>query len=134
MAEYIDFEANVSGNDSDDDVEMTNDDNDNSFIDDEPMFDEQGPSFYDFINQTLDPKKVQQECIEEESKLLQNMEGSNYNFFAEDKFEQKIDDFKGSEKRIQKFKETLINPVGLQNRENALLHAIIYAIRFQKKC
>ena len=40
MAEYIDFEANVSGNDSDNDIEMTNDDNNNnSFIDGEPMFD-----------------------------------------------------------------------------------------------
>ena len=104
MAEYIDFEANVSGNDSDNDIEMTNDDNNNnSFIDDEPMFDEQGLSFYGFINQTLDPKKVQQECIEEESKLLQDMESSNYNFFGEDEFKQKIDNFEGLEKRIEKF-------------------------------
>ena len=62
------------------------------------------------------------------------MESSNYNFFGEDEFKQKIDNFEGLEKRIEKFKKALIKPVGLQNKENSLLYAIIYAIRFQKKC
>ena len=77
MAEYIDFEADASGNSGDEDVIMLNDEQD--FIDDETE-DNEGPSFYGFVNQTLDPKEVLSECVEEQSlfwrksrKLLMNL-------------------------------------------------------------
>ena len=115
-----------------DDVEMTNNnDNDIFFIDDAPI-EKQGPSFYGFVNQKLDPKKVLEECVREESELMEEMEGSNYNFWG-DEFEKKIDEFEGSKKGIKKIEETLVNPVGKQDRENALFYALIYSIRYQRK-
>ena len=109
MAEFIDFKTDVSGIGSDnDDVEMTNNnDNDICFTDVAPI-EEQGPLFYGFVNQKLDPKKVLEGCVREESELMEEMDGSNYNFW-DGKFEEKIDEFEGSKKRIKKFEETLIS-------------------------
>ena len=130
MAEYIDFEADVSGDDFDnDDIEMSNDD-DNYFINDVPI-EEEGSSFYVFVNQKLDPKKVLEECVEGKPKLMENMDGSNYNFWGNE-FEEKIDDFEGSKKRFKKFEENLLNPVDPQTRENSVRYALIYSIRYQK--
>ena len=132
MAEYIDFETDVNGNDSgDDDVVMS--DYDRDFIDDETE-DNEEPSFYGFVNQTLDPKEVLSECAEEQSKLIETMEASNYQYDASFMEEEPkiIDEFDTFEKRIKNFEQTLINPIGEQNRENSLFSALVYAIRYQK--
>ena len=55
MAEYIDFEVSVSNDSSDNDTEMP--DKDNDFIDDR-VIDNEEPSFYGFVNQTLNPRDV----------------------------------------------------------------------------
>ena len=132
MAEYIDFEADVSGNDSgDDDIVMS--DYDRDFIDDETE-DNEEPSLYGFVNQTLDPKEVLSECAEEQSKLIETMEASNYQYDASFMEEEPkiIDEFDAFEKRIKNFEQTLINPIGEQNRENSLFSALVYAIRYKK--
>ena len=131
MAEYIDFEADASGDSGDEDVIMLNDEQD--FIDDETE-DNEGPSFYGFVNQTLDPKEVLSECVEEQSKLIETMETSNYQYdssFSEEE-PKIIDEFDKFEKRIKNFEETLLNPIGKQNRENSLFSALVYCIRYQK--
>ena len=102
MAEYIDFEADTSGDSGDEDVIMLNDEQD--FIDDETE-DNEGPSFYGFVNQTLHPKEVLSECVEEQSKLIETMETSNYQYdssFLEEE-PKIIDEFEKFEKRIKNF-------------------------------
>ena len=131
MAEYIDFEADAGGDSGDEDVIMLNDEQD--FIDDETE-DNEGPSFYGFVNQTLDPKEVLSECVEEQSKLIETMETSNYQYdssFLEEE-PKIIDEFDKFEKRIKNFEETLLNPIGKQNKENSLFSALVYCISYQK--
>ena len=61
------------------------------------------------------------------------MEASNYHGDEEYcELSENIDEFPDSAKKIQKFEETLINPVGEQTRENSCLYSILYAIRYQK--
>ena len=129
MAEYIDFETNASGDSGDEDVIMLNDEQD--FIDDETE-DNEGPSFYGLVNQTLDPKEVLSECVEEQSKLIETMEASNYDSSFLEEEPKIIDEFEKFEKRIKNFEETLLNPIGEQNRENSLFSALVYCIRYQK--
>ena len=62
MDDYIDFEAEASGDSREEDVEML--DEGKGFIDDETIDDEE-PSFYGFFNQTLDPREVLAECVAE---------------------------------------------------------------------
>ena len=77
MAEDIDFEADASGDSVEEDVIMT--DEDENFINDEIRDDEES-SFYGFVNQTLDPREVLAECTAEQSELIETMEASNYQF------------------------------------------------------
>ena len=135
MAEYIDFEADDSGGSADEDVIMT--DEDENFSDDEIRGDEE-PSFYGFVNQTLDPREVLAECVAEQSELIETMEASNYQFdngFLEEE-PKIIDEFDKFKKRIKNFELTLTNPEKIeqteQTRENSLFSALIYAIRYQK--
>ena len=62
------------------------------------------------------------------------MEASNYQYDASFMEEEPkiIDEFDTFEKRIKNFEQTLINPIGQQNRENSLFSALAYAIRYQK--
>ena len=131
MAEYIDFEAEASGQSSGDDIEMS--DWDEDFIDDSVQNNDE-PSFYGFVNETLDPKVVLAECAAEETKKAETLEASNYQFdndFTEEG-PQILDQFDNFEKRVTKFHETFLNPIEEQTPENSLFSALVYAIRYKK--
>ena len=114
---------------------MTNDDeedegniitlSDEEFIDDSNI-DEQNPSdFYGFTNVTREYDDAIQDSLED---FDYSQEASNYNSEISN-LPFRIDEFKDFENRVKKFKNTLVNPQGLNN-ENSFFYSILYAVRY----
>ena len=86
--------------------------------------------FFRFFNQTRDSDEVLREVAREESLAAQHMEASNYNEYMHEETE--IDDFEMTERKRNKFSETLKNPVLEQTNENSFYSALLFAIKFNK--
>ena len=127
MSEYINFEVEAS-------------DNDETVMDDDPIFDDpmliddaedqpnNEPSFFRFVNQTTNTDGELARIREEEEIAVQNLEAANYieNF----EIENEIDEENSNQENKKKFLDTLINPVEEQTNENSFFSALIYAINF----
>ena len=86
--------------------------------------------FFRFFNQTRVSDEVLREVAREESFAAQHMEASNYNEYMHEETE--IDDFEMTERKRNKFSETLKNPVLEQTNENSFDSALLFAIKFNK--
>ena len=105
---------------------------DEEFIDDSNVYEQNPSDYYGFTNVTREYDDAIQDSFEDFDYISQ--EASNYNSEISD-LPPRIDDFKDFEYRVKKFKNTLINPHGLNN-ENSFFYSILYAVRYYltKKC
>ena len=99
---------------------------DEEFIDDSNVYEQNLSDYYGFTNVTREYDDAIQDSFEDFDYTSQ--EASNYNSEISD-LPPRIDKFKDFEYRVKKFKNTSINPHGLNN-ENSLFYSILYAVRF----
>ena len=136
MTDFIGFQVSVENNnkneEKDDEVSDSDLDSLKSFIDDNDEI-ENGRKFYQkFENLTTSIDDVLKEEYDKSIVDIQKVDVSNFCETSEEEIE--IDEFKDTEKRIEKFKETLF-PVSMDNDDdennyNSLVNTIFFAIRF----
>ena len=132
MSEFIDFEVSVEGTnqnlEEEEDNELSDNDSLKSLIDNEKI--KSDKTFYHkFENVTASIDDV---LKQEYDKSMGDIEKVDFSDFCEiSEEENHIDEFKDSEKRIKKFKETLF-PVSSDNDVNqkSSFNSIFFVIRY----
>ena len=130
VADFINFETDgIDGDaviDKCDPVAQTV----SQFFDDETQIDENIEDYYAFTNVCRGVRDARQDSfLKSDSSESQQHEVNNYcNDNYDPKFEY-INEFRDSAKRIEKFKNTILCPKGLEN-QNSFYSAIIHAIRY----
>ena len=132
MSEFIDFEVSVEGTnqnlEEEEDNELSDNDSLKSLIDNEKIKSDK-TSYYKFENVTASIDDV---LKQEYDKSMGDIEKVDFSDFCEiSEEENHIDEFKDSEKRIKKFKETLF-PVSSDNDVNqkSFINSIFFVIRY----
>ena len=98
---------------------------DEEFLDDETEFEDQNPSdYYGFTNVVTAYEDAIQDSL---SDFNFDQEANNYNI--DELSEEKIDEFKDFNEKIEKFKKHLFFPKNNQD-ENSFFYSILYAIRY----
>ena len=134
MASFIDFEVSVDDKDKDKDNKVSdNSDAESllSFIDDNVQTND--ANFYQsFDNVETD---IDEKFVKEYEKGLQEINNLDdiSNLCETSGEENEIDDFKNSEQRIDKFKETLFPKSKKNDEPNSFISAILHAIRSQNE-
>ena len=105
-----------------------------SFIDDNDEIENDRTFYQKFENVTTSIDDVLKEEYDKSIVDIQKVDVSNFCETSEEEIEIEIDEFKDTEKRIEKFKETLF-PVSMDNDDdennyNSLVNTIFFAIRF----
>ena len=134
MAEYIDFEVEVSDTENtakDGEDEVCSNDSLNFFINDSSDDDEKGneESFY----RKFDNMKTSVDDIlkQEYDKSIQDIDHIGlWNLCETSEEENEVDQFKESEKRVEKFTETLFTISKTDQSSNSLTSAILFYIRY----
>ena len=134
MAEYIDFEVEVSDTENtakDGEDEVCSNDSLNFFINDSSDDDEKGneESFY----RKFDNMKTSVDDIlkQEYDKSIQDIDDIDLSNLCETSEEEnKVDQFKESEKTVEKFTETLFTVSKTDQNANSLTSAILFYIRY----
>ena len=138
MTDFIDFEVSVEDNNRNsneekyDEVSNSYLDSLKSFIDDDNDEIENDRTFYQkFENITTSINYVLKEEYDKSIVDIEKIDLSNFCEMSEEEAE--IDEFKDTEKRIERFKETLF-PISTNNDDNencnSFVNAIFFAIRF----
>ena len=108
MTDFIDFEVSVEDNnqneEKDDEVSDSDFDSLKSFIDDNDELENDRTFYQTFENVTTSIDDV---LKEEYDKSSVDLEKRDISIFCETSEEVEIDEFKDTEKRMEKFKETL---------------------------
>ena len=97
---------------------------DREFIDD-TEYDESVTDHYGFINVTRSYEDAMQDALEN---IDPDQEAENY---CEESTNNAIDEFNNSQRRIDKFKASLVNPQDVDNPDS-FLYAILYALRYKQ--
>ena len=136
MTDFIDFEVSVEDNnkndEKDDEVKDSDLDSLKSFIDDNDEIENDRTFYQKFENVTTSVHDVLKEGYDKSIVDIQEIDVSNFCETSEEEIE--IDEFKDTEKRIEKFKETLF-PVWADNDDdennyNSFVNTIFFTIRF----
>ena len=137
MAEFIDFEVSVNDQNQ---QEMQDDENEASdsdldslkcFIDDNEV--ENNTTFYQqFQNVSNSIDDILKEEYDKSMGDIEKIDLSNFCEISEEEGE--IDEFKDTEKRIEKFKETRF-PIRIDDDENynSFFNAILFALKFNEE-
>ena len=137
MTDFIDFEVSVEDNnkneEKDDEVSDSDLDSLKSFIDDNDEIENDRTFYQKFENVTTSIDDVLKEEYDKSIVDIQKIDVST--FCETSKEEIEIDKSKDTEKRIEKFKETLF-PVSMDNDDDennydSFVNAIFFAIRFK---
>ena len=134
MSDFLLTEADVeeeNTNDDDEDDEGNNNItlSDEEFIDDSNFNDPNASDYYGFTNVMREYEDAIQDSLAD---LDYDQEANNYVSDSEITDQPRIDEFDGFKSRVEKFKNTLIFPQGLNN-ENSFFYSILYAIRYNFK-
>ena len=138
MTDFIDFEVSVEDNnqneEKDDEVSDSDLDSLKSFIDDNDEIENDRTFYQKFENVTTSIDDVLKEEYDKSIVGIQKIDVSNFCETSEEEIEIEIDEFKDTEKRIEKFKENLF-PVSTvndddENNHNSFVNTIFFAITF----
>ena len=136
MTDFSDFEVSVedsnTNEENDDKVSDSELDSLKSFIDDNDEIENDRTFYQKFENVTTSIDDVLKEEYDKSIVDIQKVDVSNFCETSEEEIE--IDEFKDTEKRIEKFKETIF-PVSTDNDDdendyNSFINTIFFAIRF----
>ena len=124
LTEAVDEDAKtIEGKDEGNIIDMTL--SDEEFIDDSSVVEESVTDYYGLTNVSREYDDAIQDSF---SDFDYNQEANNY--CNDDELFDEIDEFKDFKFRVEKFKKTLINPQGFDNK-NSFFYSILYAIRYQ---
>ena len=139
MTDFSDFEVSVedsnTNEENDDKVSDSELDSLKSFIDDNDEIENDRTFYQKFENVTTSIDDVLKEEYDKSIVDIQKVDVSNFCETSEEEIEIEIDEIKDTEKRIEKFKETLF-PVSTdiddddENNYNSFVNAIFFAITF----
>ena len=138
MTDFIDFEVSVEDNnqneEKDDEVSDSDLDSLKSFIDDNDEIENNRTFYQKFENLTTSIDDVLKQEYYKSIVDIQKIDVSNFCETSEEEIEIEIDEFKDTEKRIEKFKENLF-PVSTvndddENNHNSFVNTIFFAITF----
>ena len=138
MADFINFEADIEGDDEeigeeDDEVSNISDvDSENSFIDNQEV--KTDVSFYrHFANVENDIDQCLKDAYNEELEEIDKFDEIS-NLCEGSEEESEIDDFKNVEVDIKKFIESLFPTIDVYHEKihNQFFNTILYALRFDK--
>ena len=139
MTDFIDFEISVEDDNNkneekDDEVSDSDLDSLKSFIDDNDEIENDRTFYQKFENVTTSIDDVLKEEYDKSIVGIQKIDVSNFCETSEEEIEIEIDEFKDTEKRIEKFKENLF-PVSTvndddENNHNSFVNTIFFAITF----
>ena len=138
MTDFIDFEVSVEDNnqneEKDDEVSDSDLDSLKSFIDDNDEIENDRTFYQKFENVTTSIDDVLKEEYDKSIVGIQKIDVSNFCETSEEEIEIEIDEFKDTEKRIEKFKENLF-PVSTvndddENNHNSFVNTIFFATTF----
>ena len=134
MAQFIDFEVEVSDTEKveDDEDEVCSNNSLNSFINDSTSCDDEKTNEESFYRKFDNMETSVDEILKQEhDQSIQDMEDIDLsNLCKTSEEEGEIDEFKESEKRVHKFTETLF-PVSKNNQKNnSLTNATLFNIRY----
>ena len=103
-----------------------------SFIDDNDEIENDRTFYQKFENVTTSIDDVLKEEYDKSIVDIQKVDVSNFCETSEEEIEIEIDEFKDTEERIEKFKETLfpVSMVNDENNYNSFVNTIFFAIRF----
>ena len=136
MTDFIGFQVSVENNnkneEKDDEVSDSDLDSLKSFIDDNDEIENDRTFYQKFEKVTASIDDVLKEEDDKSIVDIQKVDVSNFCETSEEEIE--IDEFKDTEKRLEKFKETIF-PVSTDNDDdendyNSFINTIFFAIRF----
>ena len=123
IREAIDEDDESAGNEREEiEIETVSD---NEFIDDTEIDESGVADYYAFTNVTRGYDEAVEDSL---SDFDYDQEPNNY--CDDNEVDLPIDDFKDHKKKIDSFKETLINPQG-ENNLDTFFYVILYTIRYQ---
>ena len=134
MAEYVDFEVEVSDTENmakDGEGEICSNDSLNLFINDSSDDDEKGDeeSFYrKFDNMKTSVDEILKQGYDKSIQVIDDNDLSNLCETSEE--EDEVDQFKENEKRVEKFTEILFPISKTDQNSNSLISAILFIIRY----
>ena len=134
MAEYVDFEVEVSDTENmakDGEGEICSNNSLNLFINDSSDDDEKGDeeSFYrKFDNMKTSVDEILKQGYDKSIQVIDDIDLSNLCETSEE--EDEVDQFKENEKRVEKFTETLFPISKTDQNSNSLISAILFNIRY----
>ena len=121
MTDFIDFQISVKDNNKNEEKNDKFSDSDSnslkSFIDDNDEIENDRTFYQKFENVTTSIDDVLKEEYDKSIVGIQKIDVSNFCETSEEEIEIEIDEFKDTEKRIEKFKETLF-PVSKDNDDD----------------
>ena len=138
MTDFIGFQVSVENNnkneEKDDEVSDSDLDSLKSFIDDNDEIENDKTFYQKFENVATSTDDVLKEENDKSIVDIQKIDVSNFCETSEEEIEIEIDEFKDTEKRIEKFKENLF-PVSTvndddENNHNSFVNTIFFAITF----
>ena len=130
--DFIGFEATVaSDNEVGSEDEVSDVDSLKSFIDDKTETEQDRTCYYKFENATKSIDETLAEAFDESMRNIKNLNEVS-NFCESSEEEGEIDKFKGVEKRVKKFEQTLHQSAagGEEGAINSFVYAILFALRF----
>ena len=138
MTDFIDFEVSVEDNnkneEKDDEVSDSDLDSLKSFIDDNDEIENDKTFYQKFENVATSTDDVLKEENDKSIVDIQKIDVSNFCETSEKEIEIEIDEFKDTEKRIKKIKETPFagstDNDDDENNFNSFFNAIFFAIKF----
>ena len=134
MAEYVDFEVEVSDTENmakDGEGEICSNNSLNLFINDSSDDDEKGDeeSFYrKFDNMKTSVDEILKQGYDKSIQVIDDIDLSNLCETSEE--EDEVDQFKENEKRVEKFTETLFPISKTDQNSNSFISAILFNIRY----
>ena len=134
MAEYVDFEVEVSDTENmakDGEGEICSNNSLNLFINDSSDDDEKGDeeSFYrKFDNMKTSVDEILKQGYDKSIQVIDDNDLSNLCETSEE--EDEVDQFKENEKRVEKFTEILFPISKTDQNSNSLISAILFIIRY----
>ena len=113
---------NIDNDNEDNNVNMTL--SDEEFIDDS-FVEESVTDYYGFTNVSREYNDAIQDSF---SDLDYDQEANNYCADENELHDTKIDDFKDSKSKVEKFEKSLVNPQGFNNKDS-FFYSILFAVR-----
>ena len=128
MADFIHFEAEVSGSDSSENENENDLDEMKSFINDDSESDNENAENFEFVNSEINIDEANQRIEQEALARVANCDDYSNFSYASEEDESSVFEFPNSQNHIDKFKSSLL-PKNTENIHHNFIRVILYKTR-----